>query len=552
VEYPASRLSMIIEDAKVQVIVTQRSLRDRVPENSAHVLCVEELPNSDENYSSVRAEPDDLQAAAYIIYTSGSTGRPKGIALPHLALTNLVQWHLRTMLPPVRVLQFAPLTFDASFHEIFATLCSGGTLLLASDALRRDVHGLIQFLAEKQIEKAIFPVIVLHELARACCLKEEWLPYLKEITTTGDQLQITAPIVEMARHKNGFLLHNHYGPSETHVVTSFTLSGDPRSWPAAPPIGRPISNTEAFILDSYLDPVPMGVIGELYLAGAGLARGYLNRADLTAEGFIPNPFGTMSGTRMYKTGDLASYEENGVIRFLGRRDRQVKIKGFRIELAEIESVICRHPSIHQAVVVAKGDSAGNKLLVAYVVPVAYPTITGTDIRDFASTELPNYMVPSLVYVVSSLPINVNGKVNYNELLALTQTSENGEDNASCAARNEQEQRMASIWCEVLSLRTVGIQDNFFELGGHSLLATQIIYQVAREFGVELPLRSLFDKPTVAALTEEVKLHLANQKEKYLDQIEPVTALPGKHFLDVDSLSDDEVTHQLNSMLNREK
>ncbi|MCA1991121.1 MAG: amino acid adenylation domain-containing protein, partial [Coleofasciculus sp. S288] len=357
--YPKERLAFMLADTQAPVLLTQAQLVEKLPEHRARVICLDQdweniACESQENPAS-GTNPDNL---AYAIHTSGSTGKPKGIGLSHRPLVNLLQWHYSSLCRGARTLQFASLSFDASFHEMFATWGTGGTLFILPEALRMDVVGLGRFLFEQAIEKAILPVVVLQQLAESvgeagmARLQTEHLSHLRELTTTGEQLQITQPIVKLFGFLKHCSLHNHYGPSETHVVTALTLGKNPEDWPSHPPIGTPIANTQIYIVDRHFNPVPVGVTGELYIGGVSLARGYINRPDLTAEKFIPNPFSDEPGARLYKTGDLARFLPDGNIEYLGRIDHQVKLRGFRIELGEIEAVLSQHPMVWEALVQA--------------------------------------------------------------------------------------------------------------------------------------------------------------------------------------------------------
>jgi amino acid adenylation domain-containing protein/FkbM family methyltransferase len=387
--YPKERLAFMLEDSNALVLLTQERLLEALPPYAGSVICLDTDWNEPANQNTEnpvsRATVDNL---LYVIYTSGSTGKPKGIGLPHGSLTNLIQWHLTTMLKGARMLQFASLSFDASFHEIFAAWCSGGTLLLISEELRRDIVSLARFLQEEKVEKAILPVIVLQQLAEEYCYQGRVTTTLKEITTTGEQMQITPQIIQLFKLWDDCALHNHYGPSESHVVTAYTLDGDPDLWASHPSIGCPIANTEIYLLDHQMTPVPVGVAGELYIGGVSLARGYLDRPDLTAEKFIPNPFGREPGERLYKTGDLSRYLPDGNIEFLGRIDHQVKLRGYRIELGEIEAVLNQHPDVRESIVTMREVNTGDKRLVAYIVPdpLRAPVISGQQ-----RIQLPNNM-----------------------------------------------------------------------------------------------------------------------------------------------------------------
>ncbi|NJL58340.1 MAG: amino acid adenylation domain-containing protein, partial [Desulfobacteraceae bacterium] len=317
----------------------------------------DESSENPENCSS----PETL---AYLIYTSGSTGKPKGIEMPHRALVNLIQWQSRIS-GAAKTLQFAPISFDVSFQEIFSTLCSGGTLVMMPPALRRDPKALPDFLKRKEIRRLFLPPAALQQLAMAATDSDILLSDLRDVITAGDQLQITPAVEDFFSNLPECRLHNHYGPSETHVVTAFTLTGSPSAWSRLPSIGKAIDNHRIYLLDDTLQQVPAGNIGELYVGGIGLARGYVNRPDLTQARFIPNPYGT---GRLYKTGDLAREMPDGNLEFLGRSDHQVKIRGFRIEPGEIETLLSQHPMVREAAVAAYEDNIHKKRLVAYIVP----------------------------------------------------------------------------------------------------------------------------------------------------------------------------------------
>src|SRR6476661_4789988 len=328
-EYPTERLSFMLKDAQVSVLLTQQPLVDRLPQHQVKLVCLD----TDWQLISQLSQDNlicNVQATnlAYVIYTSGSTGQPKGVALNQLALCNLILWQLQnnTISTRAKTLQFAPISFDVSFQEIFTTWFSGGTLFLTEEELRRDTLALLGFLEEKAIERLFVPFVALQQLAEVAVDSESVTSNLREIITAGEQLQITPAISQWFSKLNNCTLHNHYGPSETHVVTTFTLTNSVDTWPLLPPIGQPIANTKIYILDKYLQPVPIGVPGELYIGGVSLARGYLNRPELTQEKFIFNPFDKLGESKLYKTGDLARYLPDGNIEYLGRIDNQVKIR----------------------------------------------------------------------------------------------------------------------------------------------------------------------------------------------------------------------------------
>ncbi|MBD2521400.1 non-ribosomal peptide synthase/polyketide synthase [Nostoc sp. FACHB-133] len=524
-EYPTERLRYILEDTQAKVLLTQRSLLDRLPPNQTQLVCLDTDAELISQYSQdnfiTGVQANNL---GYIIYTSGSTGQPKGIAMNQLALCNLILWHPDNLkiARGAKTLQFASINFDVSFQEIFTTWCSGGTLFLITEELRHDTSNLLRVIQEKAIQRMFLPVVGLQQLAEFAVGSELVNTHLREIITAGEQLQITPAISKWLSQLSNCTLHNHYGPSESHVATSFTLPSLVDTWPPLPPIGRPISNTQIYILDKYLQPVPIGVQGEVYIAGVLLARGYLNRPELTQEKFIPNPFGgsrgaeeqsffpsaphplcpSASSERLYKTGDLARYLPDGNIESLGRIDNQVKIRGFRIELGEIEAVLNQHTNVQASCAVVREDTPGDKRLVAYIVSQPEQRVSVSAVCSFLKEKLPEYMLPSAIVILEALPITSNGKLDRRALRAPDLHSQLSDQYV--APRNPIEEILSLIWAQVLKVDIVGIHDNFFELGGHSLLATQLVSRVRTNLKVELPLRSLFAAPTIAQLSQNIQ------------------------------------------------
>ncbi|MBD2194868.1 MULTISPECIES: non-ribosomal peptide synthetase [Calothrix] len=561
-EYPPERLSFMLEDAQVSVLLTQQSLVDRLPQHQGKLVCLDTdwqviSQLSQENLIS-RVQGNNL---AYVIYTSGSTGKPKGVAINQLPLCNLILWQLQntTISHRAKTLQFAPISFDVSFQEIFSTWCSGGTLLLITEELRRDAVALLSFLQEQAVERLFLPFVALQQLAEVAVDSEIFASHLREVITAGEQLQITPAISQWFSKLGDRTLHNHYGPSESHVVTTFTLTNPVETWPLLPPIGKPIANTEIYILDKYLQPVPVGVPGELYIGGLCLARGYLNRPELTQDRFILNPFQRSRGAeeqrsrgeifyyeRLYKTGDLARYLPDGNIEYLGRIDNQVKIRGFRIELGEIEAALSQHSDIQACCVIPREDTPGDKRLVAYAIANQNSTPTISELRQYLKAKLPEYMTPSAFVFLDSLPLTPSGKVN-RRVLPAPDSYIASTDNY-IAPRNPIEELLVQIWSQVLKVAQVSITDNFFELGGHSLLGTQLVSRIRNIFKVELPLRELFATATLAELAQvidklqqqkielsappilprannaELPLSFAQQRLWFLDQLEPNSAL----------------------------
>ncbi|REG14281.1 non-ribosomal peptide synthase protein (TIGR01720 family)/amino acid adenylation domain-containing protein/natural product biosynthesis luciferase-like monooxygenase protein, partial [Archangium gephyra] len=477
---PLERLSFIVSDARPSLLLTHSSLEAGVRSFRMEALSEQLSSFSDEDLE-VTPDGDHL---AYAIYTSGSTGRPKGTLLHHRGFCNTILETIDDMElgPHSRVLPYASIGFDASIVEMLPPLLSGGRLFLATREQLPPGLLLQQYLREHAINTGTFTPALLS------LLEPQELECLHTVAAAGEAL----PAELAARWKPGRRLLNIYGPTEVSIASTVAHDVDPRRVS----IGRPLRNIQAYVLDEHLRLLPAGFPGELYLGGVGLARGYLGRPELTAEKFIPHPFSSSPGERLYRTGDKARWLENGQLEFLGRLDSQVKLRGYRIELGEIESALRAHASVRQAVVVLRQD-AGDKRLVAYLVPNEGLSVDPGILRDVLKRSLPEYMVPSAFVSLQAMPLSSSGKVDTKALPAPDSSSLS--TTAYAAPRNELEQRLAGIWAQVLRLERVGIHDHFFELGGHSLLATQVVARIRSTFRVELPLRALFEASTIAAL-----------------------------------------------------
>ncbi|MEV4921456.1 non-ribosomal peptide synthetase [Streptomyces roseoverticillatus] len=503
-EYPAERIAFMLADARPAYVLSDAVTAPRLPDlGGVPSLLVDRLRLDREDSTDItdadRPAPLSLEQLAYVIYTSGSTGRPKGVMMSGGALANLLAWHAAAMPagPGARVAQFTAISFDVSVQEILSTLVSGACLVIPPEDVRRDAAAFVAWLRRHEAGKLFAPSLVIEALCEAAVEGGETLPALVDVAQAGEALRLSEPVRRFHRGVRR-RLHNHYGPAETHVVTAFTLPDEEAEWPGAAPIGRPIRNAGTYVLDAGLRLVPPGVVGELYLAGAQLARGYLQRPGLTAGRFVANPFGG-PGARMYRTGDLVRWDFAGNLEYVGRADRQVKVRGFRIEPGEIEAALARHQDVGQAAVLAREDRPGDTRLVAYVVPGPGRRVQLPELRRHLAALLPDYMLPSAVLELGSLPLTANGKLDRDALPA----PEAGTPSTGGAPGNSWEEVLAGLFAEVLQLPSVGIHDDFFALGGHSLLATRLINRIRSVRGTELPVRALFQSPTVAGLAAAV-------------------------------------------------
>ncbi len=495
--YPEERIAYIIEDAGMEWLITQSALADRMKTSGVSNVILIDKPNLRKKLDSMPTENPSLGLhagqLAYIIYTSGSTGRPKGTMLAHRGLVSLTQ----TLGKRYRVneksrsLQFASVSFDASVEEIFTALSNGAELHLVDRETLLSGTGLIQTLQNNRISNATLPPSVLN------VLKEADLPHLQSVVSAGE-----ACTPEIANHwsQNRHFV-NGYGPTETTVCAT-TYKVDQVLNRSTVPIGRPTDNNRVFILDDNLNPVPVGVPGDLYIAGVGLARGYLNRPALTAERFIPNPFAQQEGERLYKTGDVARYLDDGNIEFLGRSDQQVKVRGYRIEPGEIESLLQEHETIQDSVVIAKPLPNGDNRLIAYIVWQPGKADSTEQIKMRLSEQLPDYMVPSAFVALEAIPLTPNGKVD-RRALPEAMIMDDYETKERVSARTTTEARLSRIWEELLGVEQIGVTDNFFSLGGHSLLAMQLLTRIEQQFGKELPLMELFRQPTIEHIAQSL-------------------------------------------------
>ncbi|WP_182905612.1 non-ribosomal peptide synthetase [Microbispora sp. H13382] len=494
--YPREHLANMAEDAGLVALVTNREQAGLVPAGDAAVLHLDDLAGESPARPGVTVHPASL---AYVIFTSGSTGRPKGVMNTHEAVVNRLHWmqHVYPFTASDRILQKTPVSFDVSVWELFGPLLQGATLVMARPDGHREPPYLVRAIAEHGITLVHFVPSMLRALLDEPGL-EGRTASLRRVFCSGEAL--SADLVRRFHERRvAPELLNLYGPTEAAVEVTF-FPCPPEAATRAIPIGRPIANATVYVLDEALTPVPIGVSGELYLGGRPLARGYVERPGLTAERFVPSPFGV--GERLYRTGDLARWRADGVLEYLGRADDQVKIRGYRIELGEIESVLSRHPAVREAAVAALGE-AEDKRLAAYVVPRPGAVADPVELRDHLRAALPDYMVPNWYVPVTALPLSPSGKLDRRALPAPTR-DDAGERSADTPLEGAVEHLLAGIWRELLAIPQVYADDDFFSLGGHSLVAARVASHAAARLGVELGVRDVFEAPTVRALARRVE------------------------------------------------
>ncbi|HEX2093612.1 MAG TPA: amino acid adenylation domain-containing protein, partial [Longimicrobiaceae bacterium] len=513
--YPPERIAWMLGDSGAAAVLTVDRLADRVPRFGGPVVRLDRDEEDPAEAGELPAPRPDPENAAYVIYTSGSTGMPKGVVVTHAALGNLVRWHLRAsaLTPADRVLMVVGPGFDGSVLDLWPCLAAGASLHPVEDEEVRAFPGRLRdFLLERGITVAAAPTPFVERL-----LTLEWPTDgpLRRLLTGGDVLRVRPP------RGLPFVLADLYGPTETAVVaTSGAVEpGEPGSRPAD--IGRAIDNVRAYVLDAGLRPLPYGAPGELYVGGAGVARGYLGRPDLTAERFLPDPFSPAPGARMYRTGDRGRRLADGTLEFLGRVDHQVKVRGFRVELGEVEAALAALPGVREGAVVARPDGSGEVRLVGYVAAAGGTPPDPVELRGRLMDRLPDYMVPSPLVVLDRMPLTPNGKVDRD---ALPDPEDTGGRRAFVAPRTPTEERLARIWVEVLGVERVGAEDHFFELGGHSLLATQLVSRVREAFRVELPLRAVFEAPVLAELAR--RMEALRGEAPPADEVPPLSLVPG--------------------------
>ena len=502
--YPAERLEYMLRDTRAPLLLTQDAL---LPPRVRDVTEMIDLPATwgiiDQESSDHRASGVTPKNLAYIIYTSGSTGKPRGVLLTHAGLVNhhIAAQKLYGLRSSDRVLQFSSISFDIALEEIFPTWIAGAALILRTEATPLGGREFIRWIGEHEITVLDLPTAYWHELIHQLSDLEQPMPAAMRLMIVGGEKASAKALASWTKLVAGRVRWiNTYGPSEASIIATAYEPRAERIWEASEsiPIGRPIANTQVYLLDRDLNPAPEGTSGELHIAGVGLARGYLNQPQLSAEKFIINPFTADPGARLYKTGDMARLLPNGEIEFLGRADDQVKIRGFRVEMGEVESALAQHPGVQEPVVVLRKNDAGDGQLVAYIVPVRKPGPPALELRNFLSERLPDYMVPSAFMILDMLPLTPNGKVDRKALPApVLAQGARGQNRKSPA--DVLQAQLAQIWESVLDTRPIGVDEDFFELGGHSLLAVRLMYSVERAFAKKLPITTLLHAPTIEQL-----------------------------------------------------
>jgi amino acid adenylation domain-containing protein len=507
--YPTERLSFMLRDSAARVLLTEERLFGKLPQYDGRVVYLDAEWDNISRYSGENLDHRITnEQRGYVIYTSGSTGQPKGVEVSHRAVVNFLNSMLsKTALAATdTMLAVTTLSFDIAATEIYLPLINGACVVIASREVASDGVQLA-----KLLERSGATVMQATPATWRMLIEAGWMGDSQlKVFSAGEALD--RALADQLR-KRCAEVWNLYGPTETTIFSGVVrVSGD--TGPV--PIGPPIANTRFYVVDEFMNPVPIGIYGELWIGGAGLAHGYLNRPELTAEKFVPDPFGSEPGGRLYRTGDLMRYCEDGRLEFGGRLDHQVKVRGFRIELGEVEVALSRHESLCAAVVVAREDRPGEQRLIAYVVGNKHPTPTASEWRTFLIQSLPEYMIPLVFVSLDELPLLPNGKVD-RRALPIPEASRPDLRRAFAAPENPTQARLVEIWQNVLVLDRVGIHDDFFELGGDSILATRLVSRVRRTFGVELLLRELFWKPTVFELTSVIEGLVIDQLEKLSEE-----------------------------------
>ena len=528
VTYPRQRLQLMSEDAGMRLLLTVHEQSEAVPEATEAVY----LDKAGELFANESHEnPENLtppESLAYVMYTSGSTGQPKGVGVTHRAINRLVRnTNCAQLDNSYRLGQGSNVSFDAATFEIWGGLLNGSTLIVLPKEIVLSPLELKRAISKQQIDALFLTTALFNQMAQSV---PEAFASLRYLLFGGEASDAQAAKRVLERGKPQHLLHL-YGPTEGTTFTTWYEVNEVAAGARTVPIGRPLSNTEVWVLDRQMQLVPVGVAGELFISGDGIAREYLGEPELTADKFVPHPYSTKPGSRLYRTGDLVRYLSDGNIRFLKRRDHQVKIRGFRVELGEIEAALDQYWAITESVVIDRDDLGGGTRLVAYIVSEEGVEPAAAELHAFLKEKIPSYMIPSIFVTIEEIPLTPNGKVNRREL-PVPEFSESAANENFVAPRTPVEETLAGIWGEILGVPQVGVESNFFDLGGHSLLATRVISQIRENFGVELPLRVLFESPTIAGLAQH--LEAVQPKDTQLQRILSMLE-------NVENISEEEVT-----------
>lgn len=524
IAYPKERLETIALDAEIQFILDGLPQNDLFEELECQVIRLREVGDGLDGYSKAnledRSNPEDW---VYIIYTSGSTGKPKGVPVRHRSVVNYLDYFTRycKLSPLDTVLQIPPLSFDASVEDIFGTLTSGGKLVLLEEDSLLNMRMVLETIERQEITCILSTVPSFwRAFSSYAAAHPMHSSEVRLITISGEVLYASDCERLWEIFGSETTLINTFGPSECTIITTFYTIPNDLGSDTTIFVGRPIQNTQVYILDEYLSPVPLGVLGEMYIGGVGLAAGYLNQPGLTGESFLPNPFSSEPGSRLYRTGDKVRYLPDGVIDFLGRTDRQVKIRGNRVELGEVEAVLSTHESIMDAVVVPAEDPQNESILLAYLTtknPYGKPSVS--ELRSYLQEQLPDYMIPASFITLDNLPLTSSGKVNFQELPAPEENRLDLETSYLPAVTGT-EKELVRIWTKYLGVEQIGVQDNFFDLGGHSLMAIRILSEIESTFGMEVPLATLFQATTVQTLAEIISRASSSPEMEYLVPVQP--------------------------------
>lgn len=496
--YPPERVAVMLKNAGAKVLITAFETPPVVADLglAAVAPAAADAEIADAAEPAAALAPDHL---AYVIHTSGSTGAPKGVAMSHRGLARLINWQIADGPRGLSTLQFTPVCFDVIFQEVFSTLCTGGVLWLVSDALRRDPERLLRTIARQSIERLFLPYVALQQLAKAATRTGVIPQTLKQVITAGERLIVTEAIADFFSALPDCRLDNHYGPTEAHLVTSFTLGDDIAAWPNFPPIGAAVGGVALYSLDRDLAPVPRGATAELYVGGEGLARCYLNAPDQTAERFLPDPFSPVPGARMYRTGDVVRIGADGVADFIGRADDQIKVRGFRIEPGDVERALVDHPRVRQAAVGLRFIAADVEALVGYVVADG-AGVAGGELAKHLRAKLPDYMIPARFVLLDALPLTPSGKIDRRALNQIEIPVITAADSATSGALID---TIRAIWQRVLGHDELALADDFFDVGGDSLLATWVVTELSHALGREIELSLLLQDSTMAGLARNL-------------------------------------------------